>query len=465
MKLRKKIAFLVVLAMLALNTLTVQARDNKSDDRNNNNNNGNSNSSTLQFSDVPTTHWAYSDIMLMANYKIITGYSNSIFKPDAPVSRAEFAKMMVLTMQMDLTNPAKATFDDVHVGGWEYKYIETAKTYMTAYKTANGLIFKPSEGAQREDMAVSIIKGLGLSPSTDLNVLNTLTDSSSISPNVTGYVAKAMSEGIMIGDSNKKFNPKATITRAETATLLARLIHEEKVVFDEEKVVFDTPTGTANKTPFLAASVINKKVILDWTNVASEGFSYYKVVLSKTDSTPSYPENGYATAISNVSASGFEFEAGAGYNSGLDGEIKPGTYYVAITAVYGDKKLTSNVVTITVPEKAVVSNVGKTPVLSSLGIVDGGIKLSWTKTDNVDGFQFYKVVLSKSVSSPSYPGNGYATYISDNSVTTYVIKDGQSYNSGDIGGNLEDDVPYHVAITDVYSDGNFTSLPITVTLP
>ncbi|MBC7959548.1 MAG: S-layer homology domain-containing protein, partial [Vallitaleaceae bacterium] len=344
--------------------------------------------------------------------------------------------------------------------------IETAKSYMTAYKTVNGLIFKPSEGAQREDMAVSIIKGLGLSPSTDISLLNTLADSNSISPNVLGYVAKAMSEGIMIGDSNKKFNPKATITRAETATLLARLIHEEKVVFDEEKIVFDTSASTTNKTPFLAAATVNRKVVLDWTNVASEGFSYYKVVLSKTDTTPSYPDNGYATAISNVSNSGFEFEAGASYNGGdLGGEIKPGTYYAAITAVYGDTKLTSNVITITVPEKVVVPSVGKTPVLASAGIVDNGIKLMWSKTDNVDGFQYYKIVLSKATTSPKYPDNGYATYISDNAVTNYIVKDGQDYQGGDIGGHLEDDVPYYVAITAIYSNGNYTSLPITITLP
>lgn len=469
MNLRKKIGFLLVVVMLMCNIGSVQAHDNESGD---DNKADSTNQSTYikSFTDVPTTYWAYDAVMLMSNHQIITGYSDGTFRPEAPVTKAEFAKMMVLTMQMDLVNPNTASFIDVKKGGWDYKYIETAKPYMTAFKTTGGFSFRPSEGAQREDMAVAIIKGLNKEPSTGtgLDILNSLSDSSSISPNLKGYVATAMAEGIMVGDSAKNFNANATITRAETATLLARLISEEKVVFDEEKVVVDdSQLPTTSKTPFLVAYNASPKLVLDWTGVEAAGFSYYKVVLSKTDSTPSYPENGYATVISSIGTTSYVIQAGDGYNGGdLGGIIPPGNYYAAITAVYGDVKVTSNVVTVTIPEKLAVSTSGRTPVLSSAGIVDGGIKLTWSKTENNDKFKYYKVVLSKANSKPSYPGDGYVTYISDNAVNTYIIKDGQEYQGGDIG-ELEAGHQYYVTITAVYSNTNQynTSNVIVVKLP
>lgn len=465
MKFRKKIAFFMLIVMLVLNTITVQAQ--KSDNQDDINNDNRQTSTVSSFSDVPANYWAHDAIMLMANYSIITGYNDGTFRPDASVSKSEFAKMMVLTMQMELINPSTASFLDVQKGGWDYKYIETAKPYMTAYKTSEGLNFRPLEGAQREDMAVAVVKGLALPPSTDLSILNNLTDSGSISTQLKGYVATAMANNIMIGDDNKKFNPKSTITRAQTATLLARLIKDEKIVFDEEKVVVEDNQTTKTKTPVLEATVVNQKLVLDWKGVDPSGFSYYKVVLSKSDATPTYPDNGYATAISNVGTTLYEISAGDGYNGGdFGGTLQAGTYYATITAVFGDTKSTSNVVVVTIPEKSVVTTSGRTPGLSSSGIVDGGIKLTWTKTENNDNFQYYKVVLSKTNSKPSYPNDGYVTYISDNNINYYIIKAGQEYQGGNIS-KLEGAHHYYVAVTAVYSNGNQynTSNVLTVQLP
>lgn len=48
------------------------------------------------FSDVPIGHWAYQEVKLMSDYGIINGYPDGTFKPDETVTRAQFAKMMVL---------------------------------------------------------------------------------------------------------------------------------------------------------------------------------------------------------------------------------------------------------------------------------------------------------------------------------------------------------------------------------
>lgn len=48
-------------------------------------------------------------------------------------------------------------------------------------------------------------------------------------------------------------------------------------------------------------------------------------------------------------------------------------------------------------------------------------------------FQGYKVVISRNNSRPAYPGDGYLYYITDRDVTTAVIDNEESYNSGDFG--------------------------------
>lgn len=462
---KKKVIVILSIMLLVFTSINIYARDDDSKENHNGFKNQN-------FKDVPENYWAYDSIMLMSDYQIINGYNDRTFKPEAPVTRAEFAKMMVLVMQLDLINPSNSDFIDVSKDNWAYKYIETAKSYMTGFSTSMGLYFKPAENAQREDMAVAIVKGLGIDPTaTSLNVLNNINDQANISKNLRSYVAAAINNGIMIGDDNKNFNPKATLRRAEAATLLARLITEEKVVFDEEKVVLDDSSQgtTSNQTPQVSATTQDDKIILHWTGMDATDFLYYKVVLSKSDSTPSYPDNGYAAVITSSTTTGYELEAGDSYNGGdLGGTIKAGqTYYAAITAVYNDKKITGNVITITIPENDNdEESYIRTPILSKAVAYESGLKLNWTKCD-VNNFKYYKVVLSKYNEAPSYPDDGYVTYITDINDTDFVIKEGQAYQGGDIGGTLESERKYYVSITAVYGNNPTynTSNVITVTLP
>lgn len=454
---KKKVLIFVLMVVMVFNTFTVQAQNNK------NYKNGNN----KHFTDVDEDYWAFEFIELMNKYGIIMGYGDNSFRPNEKVTREEFAKMMVLTLGLDLENPSKGTFEDVNKGDWAYKYVETAKMYLTGYDTSQGLYFKPKYDAQREDMAVAIVKALEIDlDDVDLSVLDNLKDEDDISKNLRKYVAGAIEEGIMVGDNNKKFKPTATLTRAEAATILARLIIGEKIVFDETKVVVDD-TDTSDdqsQTPELSGKINNDQIVLNWTEVDSDDFKYYKVVLSKGDSTPSYPNDGYAKVISNVKTTSCQLEEGdTYYNGDFGGEIDEGqAYYISITAVYDNKNFTSNVIRLTIPEDDEDADQYRTPKLS-YGEVGDGIKLLWTETDEED-FVYYKVVVSKSDSTPSYPNDGYITYISDNETTTYTLKDGMDYVDGDFE-ELESGEKYYVAITAVYDNEKLTSNVIRVTLP
>jgi len=454
---KSSVALLVVLTMF-LSMITVSGQE------------------STGFKDVAENHWARHDIELMAKKGIINGYEGR-FRPEDTVARDEFAKMLVKTLGLEEKVPSTPYFDDVKKSDWAYTYVETARNYLTGFTSSTGYRFKPDEPSVREDMAVAVIKGLydkgqvSDPNKTDISILDRYSDETSISTNLRKYVAAAINEGLMVG-SNGEFDPMGHLSRAEAATLLARLIDdEEKVVFDGDNkvVISDTTTSDAisNQKPSLEKTVGNQGVVLDWSQVGASGFKYYKVVLSKSDSTPSYSENGYAIAISDVSNTRVELKSGMAYNGGdLGGVIKGGeTYYVAITAVYEDGKETSNVVSVTIPGSYTeASDESRTPVLTySMGT--SGVELKWSQVPE-DGFSYYKVVLSQTKEKPYYPDYGYLTYISDPSITTYTVQEGKGYNDGSkggIGGEVEDE-SYYMTITAVYSNGKYTSNAVFVTV-
>lgn len=54
--------------------------------------------SSNEFSDVPNRHWAHNYISALAANKITTGYNDNTFKPNNPVTRAQFASFMARAM-------------------------------------------------------------------------------------------------------------------------------------------------------------------------------------------------------------------------------------------------------------------------------------------------------------------------------------------------------------------------------
>lgn len=344
MRLKRKLVLLLTTFLLILSTVGIYASNNHKDKDDNKG----------KYTDIRDDFWAKDAIELMDKYGIINGFKDNTFRPNNKVTRAEFAKMMVLTLDMKLINPNTGSFLDIKTSDWSYPYVETAKKYLTGFQTDKGLYFKPNEYAQREEMAVAIVKGLNINPDkTNINILNSIKDESSISKNLRKYVAAAINEGIMIGDKNKNFNPNATLSRAEAATLLARLISEEKVTFDETKVVIeDTNLDNDTKALNLTAKVNNGKVNLNWTDVEDKNFSYYMVVISRYNTKPSFPDDGYLTYITDKSDRSFTIRAGLEYTNGDFTKLTSGQkYYVRISAIYqnGTKYYNSNVLSITIP--------------------------------------------------------------------------------------------------------------------
>ena len=196
----------------------------------------------ITFIDLSNSHWAYVSVADLCNRGIIVGYNDNSFRPNEQVTRSQFATMLAKTLSLE-TKSKTETFKDVPKNRWDFQAVEAAKSYLTGYKKSNGeMFFYGERSAVREDMAVALVKALELEVvSNDSKLKEIFKDYDKISENLRDFVYTAYEEGIMFG-SNGEFNPQGSLTRAEAAALLEKVIEKtEKVVIgdldDEDKVV------------------------------------------------------------------------------------------------------------------------------------------------------------------------------------------------------------------------------------
>ncbi|SEO65647.1 S-layer homology domain-containing protein [Paenibacillus sp. OV219] len=178
------------------------------------------------FTDITNQYWAFSAIQDLVTRSVISGYPDGKFRPERVVTRAEFAKIMVLAAGLDPVKVDKSTFSDIKSTDWEAPFVEAAKPYLNAYKLTNGkLVFKPDAPATREDVAVAIVKlkGYNKTKMPDRTIIQAMfKDYNSISSYAKDYVALAVENNLVSGFPDETFRAQQAVTRAQAASMLWR---------------------------------------------------------------------------------------------------------------------------------------------------------------------------------------------------------------------------------------------------
>lgn len=105
-------------------------------------------------------HWAQSKIEDMVGKGIIGGYPDGTFKPDNNITRAEFASLLVRAFALE-PGPGKV-FDDT-ADHWAKEAVRTA-SYHGLVSGYSDTLFGPDDPVTREQMAVMIVKATKIEP-------------------------------------------------------------------------------------------------------------------------------------------------------------------------------------------------------------------------------------------------------------------------------------------------------------
>ena len=122
---------------------------------------------SFRFRDVGLDHWAFHEIVACWQAGIVGGYPDNTYRPQLPVTRDQTAVYVSRALAGGdahvPTGPAEATFADVPVDYWAFRYIE--------YAAANGVVegfpegdYRPALVVDRAQMAVFVARAIATPP-------------------------------------------------------------------------------------------------------------------------------------------------------------------------------------------------------------------------------------------------------------------------------------------------------------
>ncbi|MDB5052429.1 MAG: hypothetical protein JWM44_479 [Bacilli bacterium] len=184
-------------------------------------------------------HWAEAQLSAWMDKGLIKGYEDGSFKPENPITRAEF--IALINRSFGFTEETTISFSDVLAGNWAYPEIAKAVKagYITGY--ADGTI-GASKPISRQEVAAIVDRLLGLSNTE--SAATTFTDSSTIALWAKGSVDAAVAKGILKGYAeDNSFKSSKSITRAEAVVTLDRAV-AAKVTAYNTAGTYGPVTGT-----------------------------------------------------------------------------------------------------------------------------------------------------------------------------------------------------------------------------
>jgi hypothetical protein len=220
-------------------------------------------SAASAFKDIPAGHWAKASIEAAVNNGYLKGYSEGTFRPNAPVTRAEFAAILSRVSSNEAAQ-GKGSFADL-AGNWSEEEVNKAigMGFISPSDYPNG--FKPSTSLTRREMAKWMASGLAAAQEDFQTALSDTQDTlvpvaeyykGGLNKADYPYVSVALGTGLMTGYEDGTFGPARTTTRAEVAAILERYegVQKKKAAdfrdLNEMREVGLTGTNLTSLTPY-----------------------------------------------------------------------------------------------------------------------------------------------------------------------------------------------------------------------
>lgn len=181
------------------------------------------------FADVPTTHWARQYVEVMHHVGVVNGRGAGTYAPDQSVTRAEFAKMLALTMGLEASDTFEApAFADVAADFWGKPYIDAlAQMNLMRGEEVDGQLYaRPDRTITRAEAATILGRVLGAYDAND-QVPMPFADAKEVPAWAAPAVGMMAQMGWIKGFPDGKYYPASTLKRDQAARVLANFLGME----------------------------------------------------------------------------------------------------------------------------------------------------------------------------------------------------------------------------------------------
>jgi hypothetical protein len=244
------------------------------------------------FSDISNSYWAKPFIERLAKEGVMNGFSDGTFKPDQPVTRAQFAVILRTAFSEEPVRKSR-TFKDVPVKHWAASAINKAYTtgFMTGYSDNT---FRPDLKITKAQSLVFLANGLQLEVPSNVNkALSVYRDANEIADNAQNPIAAATANKLVVNYPKIAYlNPDDEMTRADVAAVVYQaLVNQDKLSAlptESKTVAYIVNYGsgqTASATNSSTTTIQNGRLVARGTSfpVRMPGGNDVKLILTPSE--------------------------------------------------------------------------------------------------------------------------------------------------------------------------------------
>lgn len=181
-----------------------------------------------QFTDVSSGYWAREFITTLAARNIIAGFPDGTFRPDEPVTRAQYAAMVRQAFNQSSVQSA-TSFVDVPADYWAAAAIREANMmgFLSGYP---GNVFRPDQNIPRAQVLVSLSNGLNYTANSQ-NSVQVYRDATQIPEYAVASLAAATERRIVVNYPDvQALRPNQIATRADVAAFIYQALASQNQV-------------------------------------------------------------------------------------------------------------------------------------------------------------------------------------------------------------------------------------------
>ncbi|UHA75698.1 SwmB domain-containing protein [Paenibacillus sp. 481] len=190
--------------------------------------------SKYNFLDVTQKHWARNSITTLAAKFIMTGSSNTHFKPKQAVTRMEFAIAIARALGLEPDSAAVGRFSDVSGDSMNGAMLGAAVKagVINGFPDGN---FRPNANITREQITLMLIRAaqsrdFRMQTASSNELKKMFKDHRAVSKSAAAQIAQAVKAGLIEGVKKDQFQPQANATREQAAVLIVRLLSKLNTV-------------------------------------------------------------------------------------------------------------------------------------------------------------------------------------------------------------------------------------------